>query len=109
MTIRDDTGNLVPVLAGTGVTAEFSADGRITGSAGCNRYFAGYSTGGNRITVSDAGSTKMFCGKPVGVMVQESLFLTHLTSATAFRIEGTILTLLGESGQPLLVFRQGTG
>ena len=107
--IRNDAGNLVPVLTGTGVTAEFSADGRVTGFAGCNRYFAGYSTSGNRISVTDAGSTMMFCGDPEGLMVQESLFLGQLAASTAFRIEGTKLTLLEVGARPLLVFRPGTG
>jgi heat shock protein HslJ len=91
------------------VTAEFSADGRVTGSAGCNRYFAGYSTSGNRISVTDAGSTMMFCGDPEGLMVQEALFLGQLAASTAFRIEGTKLTLLEVGARPLLVFRPGTG
>jgi heat shock protein HslJ len=107
--IRNDAGDLVPVLAGTEVTAEFSADGRVTGSAGCNRYFAGYSTSGNRISVTDAGSTMMFCGDPEGLMVQEALFLGQLAASTAFRIEGTKLTLLEVGARPLLVFRPGTG
>jgi len=107
--IRNDAGNLVPVLTGTGVTAEFSADGRVTGFAGCNRYFAGYSLIGNSISVTDAGSTMMFCGDPEGLMVQEARFLGLLASATAFRIEGTALTLFGEGARPLLVFRPGTG
>ena len=107
--IRDDAGNLVPVIAGTEVTAEFSADGRVTGFAGCNRYFAAYSLIGSSIAITDAGSTMMFCGDPEGLMVQESRFLGQLTSATAFRIEGTTLTLLGDGARPLLVFRPGTG
>jgi len=106
--IRDDHGDLVPVLTGTYVTAAFSAEGRITGSAGCNRYFAGYSLSGNRIAISDAGSTKMFCSDPEGIMVQETRFLEHLTASTGYRIEKVTLSLLGEGDRPLLVFHRGT-
>jgi len=106
--IRNGEGDLVPVLTGTYVTAAFSAEGRITGSAGCNRYFAGYSLSGNRIAISDAGSTKMFCSDPEGIMVQETRFLEHLTASTGYRIEKVTLSLLGEGDRPLLVFHRGT-
>jgi len=105
--IRNGDGDLVPVLAGTLVTAAFSRDDRVTGSAGCNRYFASYSTDGNGITIRNAGSTKMFCGSPEGLMVQESRFLSHLAVASTFTINGTVLTLRGSAGLPLLVFREG--
>lgn len=105
--IRDGTGAPVPVLPGTEVTAVFSADGKVTGSAGCNRYFAWYTTDGERITVTGAGSTKMFCGDPEGVMIQESRFLELLTAATSYSIDGKTLTLQGNAGQPLLVFGEG--
>ncbi len=97
----------MPVLAGSFVTASFSQDGRVTGSAGCNRYFASYSVEGNGIAIRNAGSTKMFCGSPEGLMVQESRFLSHLAAATSFAIDGTTLTLRGNGDQPLLVFREG--
>jgi heat shock protein HslJ len=105
--IRNGEGDLVPVLAGSVVTAAFSRDGRVTGSAGCNRYFARYSADGNVIAIRNAGSTKMFCGSPEGLMVQESRFLSHLAAASTIAIDGTVLTLRGSAGQPLLVFREG--
>jgi heat shock protein HslJ len=104
--IRNETGDLVPVLAGTCVTAAFSSDGRVSGSAGCNRYFAGYTTSEDRIAITNAGSTRMYCHEPEGVMIQEARFLGHLTASTGYRIEGDALTLLGDGDRPLLVFRE---
>ncbi len=67
------TGDAVSsVLAGTTITAVFTKDGSITGSAGCNQYFASYNVTGTSLQVSQAGSTKMACGAP-GVMQQERL------------------------------------
>ena len=40
----DASGQLLPVLPGTTVTARFR-DGKVGGSAGCNRYFGGYTAG----------------------------------------------------------------
>ena len=51
------------VLPGTEVTAAFGADGKLTGSAGCNHYFASYQLSGNGIKIGPIGSTLMYlCG-----------------------------------------------
>jgi len=44
------------------VTADFSADGDLTGSDGCNDYFTTYEVDGDSISISELfGSTKMAC------------------------------------------------
>ncbi len=63
-------GTAVPVLTGTKVTLDFGDGGRITGTAGCNRYFASYEVKGTAITIGPAGSTMMYCGSP-GVMARQ--------------------------------------
>jgi heat shock protein HslJ len=62
-------------LTGTAPSAEFSAN-QISGSAGCNHYFGAYAVGGGNITISDVGSTEMYCMEPEGAMDQEQAFLT---------------------------------
>src|SRR4030042_5297218 len=54
-------GTPVQVLNGTTVTLAFNDGGRITGSAGCNHYFASYEVKGTGITIGQAGSTEMYC------------------------------------------------
>jgi heat shock protein HslJ len=94
------------VISESSMTAVFEKDGRVSGSAGCNRYFAGYNLTGTKIFMSGIGSTKMACAQP-GVMNQETLFL-HLLSATrSYTIEGNLLSLLDENGGPVLTFRAG--
>jgi len=93
------------VIAGTTVTAEFAPDGNVTGSAGCNRYFAAYEVSGKTMTIGPAGSTKMYCGEPEGIMEQEARYLSLLESVAGCRIDGDRLDLLDEAGKTLLSYR----
>ena len=70
----------------------------MTGSAGCNNYFAEFKTSGESISIGPAGATHMFCNDPAGVMEQESLYLQALASAATFRLEGDRLTLRRADG-----------
>lgn len=89
--------------AGVEITAQL-ADGRVSGSAGCNKYFADYTVDGDQLTVSGVGSTKMFCGEPKGVMDQEALFLQALEKAARFEIREQSLTIFNAEGGVLLQF-----
>jgi heat shock protein HslJ len=91
------------VLSNTTVTATFD-NGNITGSAGCNRYSAGYQLSGNGIAVSSITSTLMYCTAPDGVMTQESTYLLLLKNVTAYTINNDRLTLSNELGHAQLVF-----
>jgi heat shock protein HslJ len=96
-------GSTISVLNGSVVTLGFSGDGRITGTAGCNHYFAAYDLQGTTITVGEAGSTLMYCMAP-GVMDQESAYLTLLREARTVTAGNTTLTLEDASGTPILSF-----
>ena len=91
------------VITGTTITAVFGEDGKVSGSAGCNRYFAQYNSTGSSLSIGPAGSTKMYCGEP-GVMQQESTYLSLLSQARTFAINGDRLTLADEKGSPLLSY-----
>ena len=91
------------VIAGTTITAVFGEDGQVSGSAGCNRYFASYNVTGTSLSISPAGSTKMACGAP-GVMQQESTYLTLISQAKTFTIKGDRLTLADAKGTTILSF-----
>jgi heat shock protein HslJ len=86
-----------PVLRGTEVTVTFQ-DGRVSGSAGCNRYTAGYEVAGDALRVSAAASTQAFCPEPAGVMEQEAAYLAALPTASRYRIEGDRLALEQDDG-----------
>jgi heat shock protein HslJ len=92
-----------PPLPGTAPSAEFSAD-EISGSAGCNTYFAAYAVDGSELTISDVASTEMWCAEPEGVMDQEQAFLAALRSAAGYRLAGAQLELLDATDRVILTF-----
>jgi heat shock protein HslJ len=104
-TLTSYVHNSTQVLAlnGTKVTLEFGEDGRITGSAGCNHYFASYEVKGTAITVGPAGSTEMYCTSP-GVMEQESVYIRLLGQVTSITVDGDQLTLADAHGRAILSF-----
>ena len=83
-----------PVLAGVTITAEFTADDRVAGSAGCNRYFGTAAPKGDRLEVGGFGSTRMFCTQD-GVMAEEQAFLSAFEKVTSYSISASELRLLG--------------
>jgi heat shock protein HslJ len=96
-------GSVSSVITGTTITALFDKDGRVSGSAGCNRYFASYTQTGASIAISSVGSTKMHCTRP-GIMQQESTYLASLGRTTTFTIAGSRLVLVDPNGSVLLSY-----
>jgi heat shock protein HslJ len=84
---------VVTVLAGSQLTAEFGADGVLSGSAGCNRYTATYAAQEQSLTIGPVAATRMMCADPAGVMEQEAHFLKALESVATYRIDGDRLEL----------------
>jgi heat shock protein HslJ len=93
----------VQTVNGTTVTLEFRDDGRITGSAGCNHYFASYAMTGTKIVIAQAGSTEMYCTAP-GAMEQERAYLALLGRAASLTVVHDRLTFADAQGTPILSF-----
>ena len=91
------------VISGTTITAVFREDGRVSGSAGCNTYFAGYSRSGSSLSIGTIGTTRMHCGAP-GVMQQEDSYLALLGKVTTFTIEGERMSVSDAGGATLLSY-----
>ena len=89
-------------LENTQVTATF-ANGSVTGNASCNSYFASYQLNGDKLTISNAGSTLMACLAP-GVMVQETAYLDALQKAASFQIDAGQLEIADAQGKNILVY-----
>jgi heat shock protein HslJ len=93
-----------PPVSGTGISAEFSSDGKISGSAGCNRYSGTYNVSGNSITISSSmATTMMICDQPV--MDQESAYLKALAEAKTFEVKGDTFTLTGADKTSLASYK----
>jgi heat shock protein HslJ len=91
------------VISGTTINAVFGEDGKVSGSAGCNRYFAPYTESAPSLSIGPAGSTKMYCSEP-GVMQQESTYLSRLSQTKTFTIKGERLNLADGNGKTTLAF-----
>lgn len=98
---------VVSLMIGTRISAWFGEDGRVTGHAGCNAYFAGYTVADKTITIHQPGSTRRACAEPAGVMEQETLYLQALATATQYRMSGIRLELRNAQGSLVAVFARG--
>ncbi len=90
------------------LTLSLSADGKASGHAGVNRYFAPYSLAARSradgsLQFGEIGATRM-AGTPEA-MKREQEFLDLLRQVDAYRAEGGLLELTG-AGRPLLRFRK---
>jgi heat shock protein HslJ len=86
------------------VTLEFSGDGKVSGSAGCNSYSGTFEEDGTKLAISQVAVTLMACQEPTGIMEQEIAFLNALAAVQGYRIGGGQLALQDAGGQELLVF-----
>ena len=102
-------GEMVDVLPGSRVSARFESNGQVTGSAGCNRYFASYRQQEQRLSVGMGATTRKFCAEPPGLMRQESLYMSALQSSTALAIAGDRLELRAADGAPTVILQRGSG
>ena len=102
----DQEGILVQVITGLPVTARFSTDGKVSGSAGCNKYNANYTMQNLAISVSQPVITGTYCENPV-VMQQESAYLNDLSKAVEIRVTEANLNLYDQTGKPVLMFIAG--
>ena len=96
-------GGVQSLLAGTEMTAVFSDDGQLSGSAGCNRYFGPYQSGGDSLKIGPLASSRMLC-EPPAVMDQEHAFLAALEAATQYQFENGRLVLRDTSGATQAIF-----
>lgn len=81
------------------------ADGRISGTAGCNRFSGSYAVEGNVLSIGAIAATEMMCPEPQ--MAQESKFLSLLGSGKLtkrFSVSGDLI-LTSEAGDTALLKR----
>jgi heat shock protein HslJ len=82
----------------TQITIEFPEEGRISGQAPCNRYFATQTAPLPWFEVGPIGSTKMACPK----LNLESHYFTALQQMTTAEITGDTLLLKADTGDSLV-------
>lgn len=83
---------VVGLIDGTSATMTFGADGRVSGSAGCNQYSASYQQDQRSLQFGPAAASRRMCVGE-GVMEQEQAFLRALESVHTMRIDGDRLEM----------------
>jgi heat shock protein HslJ len=97
--VQTDDG-LVDALGGARAMLRLE-DGRLTGSAGCNRLMGGYERDGDKLRFSpNMASTMMACPPPL--MAQEQAVTKALQAVRGFALEAERLVLADAGGEPLL-------
>lgn len=98
-------------IAGGGVidnshaTLHFLPEGRLAGSATCNRFFGSYESAAAKLRIQTAGATKMAC--PPALMHQEDKLLQLLPAIKSYRIDRTgALVLRTADGKTILARRR---
>lgn len=94
------------IIDGSDLSIAFGADGRVSGSAGCNRMIGGYALSGEGLSFTQMGTTMMAC--PEALMVQERRVLDALADVSRFDIDatGALLLIGGAEDGALLTARR---
>jgi heat shock protein HslJ len=80
-----------PVSTGITSTLELDADGRVSGSTGCNRYAGATAIDGTQLHFGQLAMTKMACMGPA--MAQETHFIQALERTARWSLAGETLLL----------------
>ena len=88
-------GDMIP--SEIDITLTFGADGRLDGSAGCNRYSGDYEQNGADLMLGSIGTTRKTCLELT--MVAERRFLAALESTTGWAMKDGQLILFGSGAE----------
>ena len=72
---------------------QFHPDGKVSGFAGCNRFFGTFVATDTTLDARPLATTRMAC--PDAIMQQEMAFLRKIEGATGYLISGHRMTLEG--------------
>jgi heat shock protein HslJ len=104
------SGDLVDVLEGTEITANFSQEtlvgGTLSGFGGCNEYETDYDIAGEYvgIGIDRAATTQKVCSEPEGVMEQEAAYVDALRTSRKWKIDGLEMVFTGAEDKVVMAF-----
>jgi len=96
-----------PAAPGVESSLVVAPDGKVSGNAGCNRYFGSAILSGEAMSVGNLGTTNRACQEPA--MSQEARLLQALDGTRGYRVQDDTLLLLDGAGTTLVRFRLGEG
>lgn len=86
------------VLTDTVATLNFSTEGRVSGTDGCNSFNGAYTADGSTLQIQQPlATTLMACPDPI--MNQATAYQAALAATTSYQVAGKELTLLDAGGQ----------
>jgi heat shock protein HslJ len=95
--VNNGRGAVAGLVPGTKVVLIFGESGRLSGSAGCNRFSARYEQTATAVRIEQPVATRMACPAG-GVMAQEQSVLMALEAARQARIEADTIELRDAGG-----------
>lgn len=96
---------VVGVLDDAPMEMIFTSDGKVAGSAGCNRFTSSFDAEGSSLRFAPAGATRRICPGE-GVMEQEQAFLNALATVTTMRMDGDVVEMRRADGALALMLRR---
>ena len=87
-----------PVLT----SANFTADSKVVGSTGCNRYFGTYEENDGKLKLSPLGATQMMCVEDA--MAIENAFNNAMEKVSDWQLTKDALVLSDTNGKPIMEF-----
>jgi len=95
--VNNGTGGVESSLVSETITADFGADGALSGFSGCNTYNGTYQTSDDgSMTITDVATTRKACDE--AAMTVEGQYLAALGQVATFVIDGDSLNLRDASG-----------
>lgn len=82
----------------------FMPEGKLTGSGGCNRFFASYENSETNLKVGPIASTRMYCADPPWLMDLEMDFFTNLGRSSIYELTEETLIFKDHKGIEILSF-----
>ncbi len=96
--------NAQPIENGAPIYMRFAAGGKVSGNAGCNRFFGAYKVEGATLTFSPLAATRKACPEPL--MTIERKFLDTLEATHAFERDKAHLILRNAAAEPIMRLAQ---
>lgn len=94
--INNGNQAVVSPASGTTITAQFSADGQMSGNGGCNDYSASFTAANGSLVIGPVASTQKACDP--AVMQQEQQYFAALAQVHSFDISGGSTLTLRDAG-----------
>jgi heat shock protein HslJ len=95
--VNNGKGGAVTTATTSQITAEFKADGTLSGNATCNTYSGTYTVDGDKIAIGPLATTRMACATDE-LNAQEQEYLAALGNVATYSISGGTLELRDAGG-----------